>query len=88
MNRPDHEGPPLTDALALRRQAVRGVVVGILLASGLFTFFVLVPGADRAPVWYVGLAFVVAVTTAGLVTLVLVAYRVHRLATRTESPES
>lgn len=69
----------LADALALRTQVRRGVVAGVMLAAAVFGLFVLLPGTDRSPVLFLGLAFVVAATAAGLVTTVLVARAAHRL---------
>lgn len=77
------ERPPmanLIDALEVRRNAKRGFAAGILFAAAIFTFFVVVPGTYRSPLLYVGLAFVVAVTTGLLATTILTALTARRLA--------
>lgn len=83
VSRSTPDRPPkgrLLEVLEVRRNAKRGFLVGTLLAAALFVFFVAIPGSIHSPVLFVGLAFVVAATSGALVTTVLVALRVRKLA--------
>lgn len=77
------QGPgPLLDALGVRRQALRGFGLALVVGVAVFVFFVVVPGAQRSPVWYVALGFVF-VTAAGLLfTAAFVAAAAYRLVRR------
>ncbi|MFB6087819.1 MAG: hypothetical protein ABEJ85_04800 [Haloarculaceae archaeon] len=66
-------------ALEVSRNAKRGLVAGVAFTLLVFVFFVVIPGTYRSPLWYVGLAFVLAISTAGLVTFLLVMVRAYRL---------
>ncbi|MDG5775652.1 hypothetical protein QA599_04290 [Haloarculaceae archaeon H-GB1-1] len=68
------------DALDLRRNARRGFAIGVLFAVAVYVFFVTIPGTYRSPLYYVALAFVLAVGVGGLATVGLVAIRAKRLA--------
>ncbi|WP_207586657.1 DUF7536 family protein [Halomontanus rarus] len=58
-------------ALEVKRNAAIGLVSGVVLAVVVFAVFVF-PGPTRAePIYYVGLAFVVAVTAGGLIAVSL-----------------
>lgn len=71
---PDLERPPTARflaALEVKRNATIGLVSGVAFAVLLFVVFV-VPGPTRAAsIYYVGLAFVVAVTTGGSIAVLL-----------------
>ena len=67
--------------LAVRKNAARGFSVGALLAVALFVVFVL-PGSTFSPVYFVGLAFVVAMTSGAIVTTILVAITAYGAAQR------
>lgn len=67
------------EALRVKRNAAWGVGVGVGFAALVFVFFVVVPGSYRSPLWYVGLGFVLALSTAGLVAFLLTLGRAIRL---------
>lgn len=67
------------EALRVRRNALWGVGVGLAFTVAVFVFFVVVPGAQRSTLWYVALAFVLALSTAGLVAFALTLARAVRL---------
>ena len=70
---PTADGPAaFMQALRVSRNAKIGVVVGV-------GFFVVIPGTYRQPLWYVGLGFVLALSTAGLVATLLTLGRAVRL---------
>lgn len=72
-NAPDR--PPADDVLTVlqvRRNAIRGFAAGFLFAALVFVAFV-APGARYSPMYYLALAFVVAMTGGAVITLVLVA---------------
>ncbi len=70
----------LVEALRVRRNARRGLAVGLLVAGAVFTVFVVLPsGTARSRLYYGALAFVLAMTVAGLATAVLVARRAYHL---------
>jgi fucose permease len=79
--RPDRPGgaAALIEALNVRRNAVRGFVFGFVFTVAVFTFFVVVPGVSRSPVYYVALAFVLATGLGALVTAALVLWDAYRL---------
>ena len=71
----------LVEALEVRRNAKQGFAAGLLFAVAVYVYFVAVPGTRVwSPVLYLGLAFVVAVTTGLLATAVLTALTARRLA--------
>ncbi|MFC4249173.1 hypothetical protein ACFOZ7_19945 [Natribaculum luteum] len=69
------ERPPTArflDALEVKRNAKIGLLSGVVVATALFVFFVaLAPDTRGSPIYYVGLAFVVATTLAGAIAVVL-----------------
>ncbi|MCU4973703.1 hypothetical protein OB955_13260 [Halobacteria archaeon AArc-m2/3/4] len=71
---PDPERPPtahVLEALEVKRNAAIGLGTGVAFAVILFVLFV-VPGPTRAePIYYVGLAFVAAVTIGGSIAVLL-----------------
>lgn len=77
----------LVEALSVRRHAVRGLAVGVLLAAVVYVYRVVVvgdvPHTVDSPILFLGLAFVLAVTTALFVTLVLVTLTARRLVRET-----
>lgn len=78
------ERPPKGDilrTLAVRKNAARGFAVGALFAVALLVVFVL-PGSTFSPVYFVGLAFVVAMTSGAIVTAFLVAITAYGAARR------
>lgn len=79
------EQPPsgraaLVRALHVRRNAKIGVGFGVLAALAVFAFFVVIPGTYRSALFYVALAFVLAVSLGGLATAVLTLGSAIRLA--------
>jgi len=66
-------------ALRVPRNAKLGLLVGVVVTLLVFLVFVVLPGTYRSPLWYVGLAFVLALSTAGLVAFVLTLARAVRL---------
>jgi hypothetical protein len=78
-------------ALNVRRNAVLGVLSGLVLAVAVYAYFVAipvlvpaVPARDRSPLLYLLLAFVVAVTTAMLVATALTGVSAVRLSRELE----
>jgi len=67
------------EALRVRRNAKWGAAVGFSFTAAVFVLFVLVPGAARSPLWYVGLGFVLALSMTGLVAFLLTLVRAVRL---------
>lgn len=88
--RPPTRGRALADALDVPRNAAVGAAVGLLLATGAYLFRVLelvgpLRGTREYPVlgpegWFLVLAFVLATTTALLVTFLLTAVSAYRFA--------
>jgi hypothetical protein len=77
---PDAEGPTaFMQALRVPRNAKVGAAVGVVFTLAVFLVFVVIPGSYRSPLWYVGLAFVLALSTAGLVAFLLTLVRAVRL---------
>lgn len=77
---PDADGPAaFMQALRVERNAKIGGVVGVAVTLAVFVFFVVIPGTLRSPLWYLGLAFVLALSTAGLVAFLLSLTRAVRL---------
>lgn len=77
---PDADGPAaFMQALRVGRNARVGAVVGAAFTALVFLVFVVLPGTYRSPLWYVGLAFVLALSTAGLVAVLLTLGRAVRL---------
>jgi hypothetical protein len=76
----DADGPSaFMQALRVGRNARWGVAVGVAVTLVVFVVFVVIPGTGRSSLWYVGLAFVLALSTAGLVATVLTLVRAVRL---------
>jgi hypothetical protein len=79
------EEPPggraaLVEALEVRRNLKRGVVVGVVFTAVVFLFFVVLPSATiESPVYYVALAVVLALSTSGLAAAAFVGRRAYRL---------
>ncbi|WP_436930104.1 DUF7536 family protein [Halosimplex halobium] len=69
-------------ALRVRRNAKVGLAAGLALALAAFVLFVALPGSRRSPALYVGLGFVLAMSTAGLVAFLLTLGRAVRLSRR------
>jgi hypothetical protein len=78
------ERPPTAQflaALEVTRNAKIGLASGVLFSTVLFLFFVVLPSdTSESPALYLGLAFVVAVTSAGTVALALTVRSAVRLA--------
>lgn len=68
--------------LAVRRNAIRGFTAGALFAAALYVVFVLLPGSTFSPIFFVALAFVVAMTSGAIVTAILVAITAYGVARR------
>lgn len=87
---PEASGPSraaIVAELRLRRNALIGLIVGCVFAAAIYVLFVGIPTAtEHAEAYYLGLAFTIALSTAGLVVLVLSVGRAIRLARR--APES
>lgn len=76
---------PLLDALDVSRLAAIGFSVGVTLTIATFVFFVVVPGDVRqAPMLYLGLGFVLALSLGLLLTIVLVTISAVRLIRSTD----
>ena len=69
----------MIEALNVRDNAFRGFIFGFVFTTAVFTFFVVVPGVTRSPVYYVALAFVLATGLGALVTVALVLRDAYRL---------
>lgn len=70
----------LVEALRVRRNAALGLAFGVAFTVAVFVVFVVLPpGTTRSSLYYVALGFVLALTTGGLATAVLVAGRAYRL---------
>jgi acid phosphatase family membrane protein YuiD len=70
----------LVEALHVRQNLKRGVVVGVVFTAAIFLFFVvLAPNTVRSPLYYVALAFVLAMASSGLAAAILVMHRAYRL---------
>jgi len=67
------------EALRVRRNAAWGAIVGVAFTAVVFALFVVIPGTYRSPLWYLGLAFVLAMSTAGFVAFLLTLGRAVRL---------
>ena len=71
----------MVEALEVRRNATVGLVVGLLTAVAVYGFFVVLPRATvRSQLYYVALAFVLALTVGALATTLLVVRTAVRLA--------
>jgi fucose permease len=70
----------MVEALDVRRNARIGVTVGVVVTVAVFGFFVVIPATTRPMSYYVALAFVLAVSLAGLVTTALTLRAAIRLA--------
>ncbi|SDE87919.1 DUF7536 family protein [Halorientalis regularis] len=79
--RPDRPGgkAAMIEALNVRDNAFRGFIFGFVFTTAVFTFFVVVPGVSRSPLYYVALAFVLATGLGALVTAALVLREAYRL---------
>jgi len=70
----------LVETLRVRQNARRGLAIGVVFAALVFVVFVVFPSeTSRATVYYGALAFVLAMTVAGLATVLFVAVRAYRL---------
>jgi len=77
---PDADGPAaFMQALRVPRNATVGAAVGVAFTLVVFVFFVVIPGTMRSPLWYVGLAGVLALSVTGLVAFLLTLVRAVRL---------
>ncbi|MFB6074135.1 MAG: hypothetical protein ABEJ89_03905 [Haloarculaceae archaeon] len=74
----------LIEALEVRRNVRRGLVVGVVVAVAVYVFFVVIPGTYRSQYLYVALAFVLAMSVAGLAAAVFTARRAFRMARQSE----
>lgn len=78
----------LVRALEVPRLAAWGFAIGLVLTVGTFGFFVVLPGAaDRSPLLYLGLGFVLALSLGLLLTMVFVAGSAYRLVRSTDLSE-
>jgi hypothetical protein len=70
----------LVEALEVQKNLKRGVAVGVVFTAAIFLVFVVFPPATvESPVYYVALAFVLALSTSGLAAAVLVVRRAYQL---------
>jgi hypothetical protein len=68
------------EALRVRQNLKRGVAIGVAFTATIFLFFVvLAPNTVRSPLYYVALAFVLAMTSSGLAASLLVMRRAYHL---------
>ena len=59
------------EALEVPRNARLGFGFGFVFTVAVFVFFVVIPGTNRSQLYYLGLAFVLAVGIGGIATMVL-----------------
>jgi len=77
---PDASGrTAFMQALRVSRNARVGMAVGVAFTLVVFVFFVVIPGTFRSPLWYLGLAGVLALSVGGLVAFLLTLARAIRL---------
>ncbi len=70
----------LVEALHVRQNLKRGVAAGVAFTAAIFLFFiVLAPTTVRSPLYYIALAFVLAMASSGLAAALLVMVRAYRL---------
>jgi len=70
----------LVEALEVQKNLKRGAAVGVVFTAVIFVVFVVFPPATvESPVYYVALAFVLALSTSGLAATVFVMRRAYRL---------
>lgn len=70
----------LVEALHVRQNVKRGVAAGVAFTAAIFLFFVVfAPDTVRSPLYYIALAFVLAMTSSGLAAALLVMHRAYRL---------
>ena len=67
------------EALEVPRNARLGFGFGLVFTIAVFVFFVVIPGTNRSQVYYLALAFVLAVGVGGIATTVLTARTAYRL---------
>jgi len=67
------------EALEVPQNARRGFGFGLVFTVAVFVFFVVIPGTDRSQLYYLALAFVLAVGIGGIATMVLTARTAYRL---------
>ncbi|MFB6134294.1 MAG: hypothetical protein ABEJ55_04840 [Halanaeroarchaeum sp.] len=81
MTDPDDPTDAMLAALEVRKNVRRGLTVGVLVSLAVYTVFVVLPpGTVRSRLYYIVLAFVLAITLGGVVSAGLVARRALRLA--------
>ncbi|WP_168216153.1 DUF7536 family protein [Halorussus halobius] len=71
-------------ALHVRRNAVRGFGVALLVTAGVLALFVFLPGTRRATPYYLALGFVLATSLGALATTLLTLLSAYRLAKETD----
>jgi lipopolysaccharide export LptBFGC system permease protein LptF len=67
--------------LGVRKHARRGFGIGVGVAIAVYVFFVVIPATGQSPALYVALAFVLAISVGGILTLLFTVgslYRVSR----------
>ena len=75
-------------ALEVKRNAGIGLAIGTLLAATLYVFFVAIPlGTRENPLYYLTLAFVLAVTFGAILAVALTIVTAIRLSQRLEEEE-
>lgn len=67
------------EALEVPRNARRGFGFGLVFTVAVFVFFVVIPGTNRSELYYLALAFVLAVGIGGIATAVLTMRTAYRL---------
>lgn len=77
----------LFTALNVPHLAAWGFALGTVLTVGTFVFFVVLSGATRSPLLYVGLGFVLALSLGLLLTIFFVAGAAYRLVRNTDLSE-
>ncbi len=66
-------------ALEVRRNAIISLIVGTVFTVAVFLFFVVIPGTAQQLSYLIALGFVLALTSAGSVLIVLTVYRTYVL---------
>lgn len=69
----------MVEALDVPRNVRLGFGFGLVFTVAVFAFFVVIPGTNRSQLYYLALAFVLAVGVGGITTMVLTARSAYRL---------
>jgi len=72
-SQPESGPGALVEALNVPRHARRGFVTAAIVTVTVFVFFITIPDAQRSPLLYITLSFVLFVSLGGLITALLAA---------------